>query len=93
MSELFKVGDKVEIINNGCSYGGYDEMAETLGAKNWLRGSPPQSNNVCRRFAIIKAIGVHDGIRIALIDMNGRDFLMGLTGLLKVEANHEQHKK
>ena len=85
--EEIKVGDIVEVVDDGKRYSSYDKMAERFGAKRYI------INNYCgigvlngRKGRVI-AIGIHlntPQITIALVDIISEEILIGIEGLRRI---------
>lgn len=74
---MFKIGNRVKVTNDGCTYTTYEDMAKKLKAKKWTRG------NDCSDGDIGKIVNIDEGRYgyIALVEINNREVLIGVEGL------------
>ena len=89
--EEFKIGDRIEIIDDGNCYSGYTELAEKLNATKFADCKSCENGTT----GIIKNIGKHqnENTQIALVDLGEHEYLIGIKGIKKLNQLSEEKFK
>jgi len=90
MSNLRK-GDKVQVTDREQVYDTYREMAEKLRARNWEWGNSADNGDT----GIVRKVGHHESTSasIALVDFDGKEVLIGTTGLQRLALQRGRPRK